>query len=157
MENINLILFVYRKAIQCSTKPPTTTTSSVYVTMKHRSSRLNFPQTALHMTNDNKAIIVGISAVPEFSLCQNEASSTFNNKVCISAYPPSPCGLRGKLDFTLVFKRLILSFLRRKSCFNNETDFENDQLYFFSAVNERLFLGSWLCWRECASLGSLVL
>lgn len=94
-------------------------TSQMDMTIKHRSSQPNFPPRALRMTNDNKAIIAPIFAIPQFSLCRNEASSTFNNKVCIFLYPPSPGGLRGKLDFTLVFKRLILSLLGRKSCFNN--------------------------------------
>lgn len=72
------------------------------VTIKHRSSQPNFPQAVLRMTIDNKALTVPMSAIPEFSLCRNEASSTFNNKVCIFAYPASPCGPGGKLDFTLV-------------------------------------------------------
>lgn len=93
---------------QCSSKASTTITLPMDVTIKHRSPPPNFPPRAVRMLDDDNDIIVPISAIPEFSQRRNEASSTFNNKVCIFSYPPpSPSGPKGKLDFTLVLKRII--------------------------------------------------
>lgn len=113
------IIVCLQKTMRSNIKVPQQLFHPMDLTIKHWSPQPAFPKRTLCVMNDNKAIIVPISAIPEFSLCRNEASSTFNNKVCAFPYPSSPCGPGVKLDFTLVFKSLILSLLGRQPCFNN--------------------------------------